>query len=868
MHGLTSTPPNSDHFLFSKGKEEGSKDKNKQPAPNRWYKENTDQRSFKGDPVLTALERKQLPTVQPNYEYYRQLLAMDSKVQVRPSTCWIYVANNSLRDQPSASASSLGGGGTRHQQPSFLTKEGLGVKAEDGVYGGGGGSSSTGTSGTAAGANTIINTYHTRKGLLFREDFPHRYAFNNPPPGDESPWTPREREVRNIRHKLLHEYAWPLKQTESSSAREVLDEWEAEHPDLHAMLRGVMEQHDLQNAHALPAGQLCDLIHVDVTFDVHRVHGLPEGTSFEWPFKISVAQPGLAGHDWRVRTWLERPVELARSGGGAAKGEVARGEGMVRTKHEKAMMNEMTHMRGCGGDDNPHCDCRARHRSSVWLVPVPANTWAEALGLCAQFPRYLVPKKKGTSRTKKEDEMPESDTVTQMDLMRGTAMFQELWSSAPVAPGSLEPPTWSRRAVILWTFNTIHFFDKDNNLCETPAGTNWRFLSAVDPLSSVHQERMLLQGSAHTDRGVMSPSPSYQQLFNSQMADNLSAAWNFPTGGVHSAPPSVPVSPVGPYGPPPLHVPGNFSNGLVTPPASATLPSTFAFEGAPSILHSQGLGGQHMGYMPVTGVDTKASFVGDSFDTATYLPSTAHASFYDEADDNESDTTLPGEQADLSGFATHQWSNLNSGAQTANSSVPLDWDSHGLHSLSMVAEEMAGNSCDSRTNAFDEDVQHLHSYDPFAQLRADSRDRRTHSPDEYSRHYLQPLRESFEQRRVQQQEGEGDQTGHSQVHGQVHGDDGTAHLSQSTTGWSDDVSQIHHHSHPQRDDGLSMGETRVLQEYGSASLSPLLNRKRRREEEDDSNRYPLEPMPSYAHRDDGRYAPAAVMDRQEGHSWS
>lgn len=881
-----------DNFLFSKGKEEGSKDKNKLPAPNRWYKENTDQRSFKGDPVLTALEQKRLPSVRPNYEYFRQLLAMDSKVQVRPSTCYTYVANKCLRDQPASAPSSSN---------SLVGSSKTGCKAD---FSSSSSSSSDGPSTTAATLNpyrttssanpngsshTVVETYHTKRDkLLYPEHFPHRYAFNNPVAGDESPWTAREREVRNIRATLLHEYAFELKQTESSSAREVLDEWEAEHADLHHMLTSVMAQHDLQNAHALPASQVCDIIHVDVTFDVHRVHCLPEDTNLEWLFKMQVAQPGLQGHDWRVRTWLERPVELARS-----KSEVGRGQTVVMSKDEQHLMNEMTHVRGCG-DDNPHCECRNRHRSNTWLVPIPATIWAESLDMCAQFPPYLKPKKQGSSRGRKEDEMPESDTVTQMDLMRGTAMFQELWSSAPVVPGSLEPAAWTRRAVILWTFNTIHFFDKDNNLCETPAGTSWRFLSAVDPLSSVHQERVLLQGSASNDRDVMSPSPAYQQILNSQMADNLSSVWSLPSGGVHSAPASMPVSPLAPYVPSPLHVHGhgNYTNGLVTPPPSAALPSTYAFEGASSIVHSQSLGGQHMGYLPVSSIDTKSTtFVSDGFDTDSYLQGTGHNTFYEEADDNESDTTLQGESAaDLSNFGAQQWPNMNSNAHATNQAVSLDWDNHGLdnhglHSLSLVAEELAGNSGDTKTSSFDEEVQHLQqSYDPYASLRAAAREARTQSPNGYLRHEQHRLRDSYG-RRVRR-EGSGDAhsdawhtaaaaastptdpaAGSTQDYSH---DTAAHHLSQSTVGWTDEMSQLHHSQPSHRVDGLPMAETRALQDYGPASLSPLLNRKRRRDddEDDESNTYSLGPMPTYPHRDDGRYAPTAIMDRQKGHTWS
>lgn len=849
--------------------------------PNRWYKENTDTRPLKCDPVLTALEKGQLPTVRPNYEYFEKLLAMKEKVQLRPSTCWIYVANKHLRDQPSSTIPPTSADGSLILKDE--SKSIGGIKIEDSPRG-----LAPGYASGNPGMSTVLNTWHTKKGLLFSSEFPHRYAFNNPSSNDgaESPWAPREREVRNIRQTLLHEYTFHLKQTESSSAREVLDEWATDHKELHTMLESVIRQHDLHNAHELPQNQLCDIFHVDVTLDVHRVHCLPEGTSFEWPFKISVDQPALQGHDWRVRTFLDRPEELARHK------NVKRRNGMVMTRDEENLMNEMTHVRGCS-DDNPQCACRNRHRGPVWLVPIPVNTWAESLDMCAQFPRYLVPKKQDTSRKKTEDDMPESETVTQMDLMKATAMFQELWSSAPPTPGMNEQQTWTRRAVICWTFNTIHFFDKDKNLCETPAQTTWRFLTAVDPLSQAHQERIYLPGTAKTDNGTMSPAPApvYQSLLNNQISDSLSSNWNMPAGGVHSAPASMPVSPLEPYGPAPLHVASNFANGLVapnglvTPPASATLPSTYTFEGLPGSLNQHTLPGHPMSYLP--SIDGKASFAtSGGFDTDTYLQGSYNTAFYDEVEDNESDTTLPGESTDLSVFEQQQWPNLNSNTQATTEAGTLDWSHNGLHSLSMVAEEMAGNSRDAKPDALDESMQHLqHTQnpyaDPFAHLRAVARERRTHSPNGYVRREEPSLRNNFD-RRIHhalpvddQQESwntaaECPANGVSSVGNQRYSQTASTSLDQSTTGvWADALSQLQA-PQPSRDEGLAMNEPRALQDYGSASLGPILNRKRRRDDEDEeeNDRHRLGPMPNYAARgDEGRYAPA--VDRQEGHStWS
>lgn len=799
----------------------------------------------------------------PNWEYFRQLVDLNNHVQIRPSgCCFIYVANRNLRDQPST-GNSPESSQLRIKDETKPLGVGDGMKLEDVQHHG----AALGYMSANPNPDTVINTYHSKAGLLFKSDYPHRYALNNPrhdsDPAKSNPWADREVHAPDIRQTLLHEYTFDLKQTESSTAREVLDEWAVDHPALHEQLQRVIADHDLLNAHMLPPGRMCDIIHVDVTLDIHRVRVLPEGTSLEWWFKISVDQERLRGHDWRVRSFLDRPEELARRKSGKVK------DGMVMTQAENVMHFQVTHVRGCS-DDNPQCTCQDRNRNSVGLVPTMADTWAEALDLCARFPRYLEPKKPGSNRVKKEEDMPESETVTQMDLMKTTAMFQELWSSSPVSPGSGEQRVWTRRAVICWTFNTIDFFDKENNHCETPAQTTWRFLSAIDPLSKEHLDRSYLHSSLSD---ILDPAPTYQQMLNAEVTDHMNTAWNPDPRYVHSTTASMSVSPMPSYATAPL----SFSHGLVTPPASATLPSNYVFEGLPHVVPQHALPSQHMAFLSGPSEDNKTSFAaGDHFNADSYLQGTQYSSYYPEGDDNESDTTLQGDPSDLAGFDT-QWPSINSSAHITNAAVP-DWSHNGLHSLSMVAEEMAGHR-DPKPDHLTPDVQHLPPYADFlAHLHTEP------GPDarnEYVRHEEDRLRTNRDRRLRREARHQRELPGQHEHHdawsttanpaseqateSQSFSQDPSARLSQSTTGtWADDLSQIHH-SQPLHDEDLAVSAPRVLQGYGTASLGPLLKRKRLLEEDDEEAHRIACPVPSYAARGAGRYAP--VVDGENSHGW-
>ncbi|CAM1504296.1 Fc.00g018870.m01.CDS01 [Cosmosporella sp. VM-42] len=80
------------HFLFpaEEKKEPGSTNSDD-------YYDEEEQESFKSNPVLTALAEGRVPEVKPNYEYFSQLLALQSLISVRPKTCEIFVSSSDIK---------------------------------------------------------------------------------------------------------------------------------------------------------------------------------------------------------------------------------------------------------------------------------------------------------------------------------------------------------------------------------------------------------------------------------------------------------------------------------------------------------------------------------------------------------------------------------------------------------------------------------------------------------------------------------------------------------------------------------------------------------------------------------------------------
>ncbi|KAK1968230.1 hypothetical protein LY78DRAFT_446500 [Colletotrichum sublineola] len=492
------------HFFFVK-------DPDKSEAR---LKDNMEVASFKDNPVLIALAEGRLPDVRPNYEYFAQILAMDSMVVMRPKTAWIFVASNNVRMDDDGELYDHHGKSLDKSWYPHLEKN---MHKEDG---------------TSRGLNGSI---------------------------------------------LLHEYNKELSQKESAAVTELAQEWEAKFPPLYESLEL-----------AIRDNKWLDILEMTVTLEIHPRSNFPSGSELNGFVELSISLPALQNHRWRCVTKLARPEELRR---------VDTDPLIVDQSSDVGV--QYTHRSGCQ-ENKFECDCRSRPRQDI-RVPFPAAEWASILSTCAG---YLEP---AESKTKIEDDEERAKAAedaaleaerTTAELIQQVAMFQELWS---IPPDSSDRRAWTRRGIILWKFRTIHAFDdKWNPVFEkpvpqkgrkpadeedeehgipsrrggrskrvfNPAGTTWRFLTALDPVSSAHQQNVCINPAAAPGRDMlMAPTPPYSHHIAAVMNDNLASAWD-PV----SMPGQLPsLASTGTLG-----LMDNFSHGLATPPPTASIHSSYA----------------------------------------------------------------------------------------------------------------------------------------------------------------------------------------------------------------------------------------------------------------------------------------------------
>ncbi|KAK4647785.1 uncharacterized protein QC761_104390 [Podospora bellae-mahoneyi] len=508
--------------------------------------------SLKNNPVLIALSEDRLPDERPNYEYFADILALNEQVTVRPKRCWIFVSHQGVS--------------VREDGSGFLPS--TGDKLDENEY------------------------PHLTRNL------------------ERETWLKEEQQI--FKGALLHEFTKEMQQIESTSVNDLGRKWETSFPELHQRLQGICDS---------TTDQRCTILHMNVTLELKEKRRFPSQSELNSWVEINIEQPRLLSHRWKVHTRLVRPAELSYSH------ENASPETMYETSAEIAIQYQ--HRPGCEGprpDGRAHCDCIAQrhHRDSV-TVPFPADIWASTLTNCAEYPAHSFSdagkngKRSKDLNVKVEEEGEEggkpnrrSKPLTQMDLVPKIAMMQEIWSCPPDAPHYGPEPQgngsrsqrWTRRAVIVWTFKTIHS-EVDGKLNTAQSGrTEWRYLTILDPMSEEHQQKAIISGSrknsAVSDYAdgyssnhvrpvsrdvVMSPSPTYQQHLTASMSENFSSAWDTPTGlnplstsatqaySAHlMAPSQSHVSAMPGYSPL-----DSFSShrGLATPPPSASLTTSF-----------------------------------------------------------------------------------------------------------------------------------------------------------------------------------------------------------------------------------------------------------------------------------------------------
>ncbi|KAL7620687.1 hypothetical protein AAE478_009682 [Parahypoxylon ruwenzoriense] len=540
------------HFIFPSKRDAKEDDK-------KLIRDDEDTESFKNNRVLISIADGRLPDERPNYEYFARLLSADNDVFLRPKQCWIFVSSS---------------------QVSLKEKH---IKTDDGT------------------TKKQVTGYTPNGHWLGEADYPH-LKLND---GKDYKDLPRNGDHPTV---LLHEYTRPLSQKESSSIKEISNRWDVQFPELKEKLLAALDdtQPSDERTSRCVVGP-CDTFHFEVTLDLHATSKFPDGSELNGMVELSINKPELHNHTWRSVTSVVKPDELHISG--------SEPDFWDRSNPVEVIVS---HRVGCNGAGR--CDCAGRGSRDTIGVPFPAASWANTFIKLAPYVTAERERreKKGpdsgrgsrssradreAARAKKEEDGSSQKSgssgkmPTPKDLLSQVAMYQEIWSAPSDASSESGKRGWTRRSVILWTFVPVHEHTDDKGKTVTAAaGTNWRFLTKVDPTSEYHQQRAYLSGPPSVSRdSVMSPNPGYQHHLNAAMHENLSAAYE--------APPALATAPAmharhhqqhrqhqhnAPHQIATLDLLDGFDNGLVTPPPTASLHGGYAhsFDGTGTTLGS------------------------------------------------------------------------------------------------------------------------------------------------------------------------------------------------------------------------------------------------------------------------------------------
>ncbi|KAI0178557.1 hypothetical protein GGR52DRAFT_578838 [Hypoxylon sp. FL1284] len=539
------------HFIFP-SKKDGKEDDRK------LMREDDDTESFKNNRVLISIADGRLPDERPNYDYFARLLNADNDVFLRPKQCWVFVSSS---------------------QVNLKEKH---LKMDDGT------------------TKKQVTGYTSNGHWLGEADYPHLKLNDSKDYKD----LPRNGDRPTI---LLHEYTRPLAQKESSSVKDISNQWDIQFPELKEKLFAALDDtNPLDERSSRCVVGPCDTFHFKVTLDLHATSKFPDGSELNGMVELSINRPELHNHSWRSVTSVVKPDELHISG--------SEPDFWDRTNPVEVVVS---HRPGCNGLGR--CDCASRGSRDTIGVPFPAASWANtfiklAPYVTAERDRRDRKDRKGRDQDSQRSARPsraERDTArtnsndgtsshkpgggkmpTPKDLLSQVAMYQEIWSTPN--NGGVEPGKrgWTRRSVILWTFEPVHDRTDEKNKTTTVApGTSWRFLTKVDPTSEYHQQRAYLSGSPSVSRdSVMSPNPGYQHHVNAARHENMNAAYDMPPALVSTTLPSHPQSQHA-HVPPGLDLLDGFDNGLVTPPPTASLTGSYPhnFEGGPGTLTANGV---------------------------------------------------------------------------------------------------------------------------------------------------------------------------------------------------------------------------------------------------------------------------------------
>ncbi|TEA22500.1 Conidiophore development regulator abaA [Colletotrichum sidae] len=605
------------HFFFVK-------DPDKSEAR---LKDNMEMPSFKDNPVLIALSEGRLPDVRPNYEYFSQILAMDSLIVMRPKTCWIFVASPHVRMEENGEAYSQDGKLLDHEYYPHLEKN---LQKEDGM---------------ARGLNGSV---------------------------------------------LLHEYNREIAQKESSAVTELAQEWEAKFPPLSKSLDFAIQDNkwldilemtvtlEIHPRSNFPFGsELNGFVELNIS--------QPPLQNHRWKCITKLARPEELRRGDNEPSVIEQTSEVGvqwthRPGCQDSKFDCdcrSRPRQDVRVPFPAAEWASI--LSTCAGYLEP-----AESKTKIEDEEERIKTAEEAAVEAERFTAELI-QQVGMFQelwSSPHDNNGDRRVWTRRGIIlwkfRTIHAFDDKWNPIyekpaaqkgrkPAEDDSDEGTAPSRRGG-----RPKRVFN--------PPGTTWRFLTALDPVSQAHQQNVCVNPAAAPARDMlMAPTPPYSHHLAAVMNDNLTSAWDSVT-----MPGQLPsLASTGTLG-----LMDSFSHGLATPPPTASIHSSYAssYDGS----HELASGSHHqLDFLGTTSMGSQSTLVTDMAPTPAdpFLSATGgiqvsngvNVGVYDDADCegiSEWDATTSSFHGlghwngwTESDAKTQQWQSENQRSTAANSSL-------------------------------------------------------------------------------------------------------------------------------------------------------------------------------------------------------
>ncbi|KAK4217606.1 regulatory protein abaA [Rhypophila decipiens] len=671
------------HIFFPNYETKRTKDKDR---------ENQAKESFKNHPVLIALTEQRLPDEIPNYEYFKQILAMKNAIAIKPKRCWIFVSHRDVSVQ----------------------EDGSGVLA-------------------TSGDRLPSGEYPHLKLNLEREK-----------------WA-KEEQQQIFKGSLLHEFTKDLSQFEASSVREISDEWEETCPELHEQLEDITATNprcDIFHMHStleLKGGRQFPG-HSDLNSWVEIVVEQPQLLNHRWKVETTLMRPpelGYSGEKSAPETVYRTSAKMGiqyqhrpgcdghRGSGGDTCDARCRRDCVIVPFPADVFAVTLTNCAEYPA--HPPTEVIKRGKKTVTVV------------------KTEVGDRDRDSKTSGGDQPTQMDLVPRIAMMQELWSCppdegSSLYGDDPQGREDKKGVRWERRGLLLWTFQTLHSTDYPSSKDEAPelktapnGKTQWRFLQILDTSSQYHLQRVLVKGdgaarfrdgpgnraSSFNSSGKLDscpPSPmtsTYQQQPRSaSTTESFSAAgWDVHGGNMHSLSSSATqvrnahahaqaayntqlmlqtqaAGMLGGFG-------GTTGSGLATPPPSASLASSFAtsFEnvgndGADQLtnymaahgtsasdmaaVHSQ----QALADLAAVTDPFLANSAGSSFDTGAFDEAGAHDDVSGWASSGGTvpgangwstgySTTANGNQHHPAGAAVMHWAHGSPSAATAGSNETL-----------------------------------------------------------------------------------------------------------------------------------------------------------------------------------------------------